>query len=254
MKMPYQQRQADFNESMYAMYLTFEIQRWLYEQGDLVGVAITPTLREEADLGYDAAIPRQWAILYLQFKVPQYLRRPHANEFHVFGEPYFRFAVKTDATNNGMVQHNVLCDLEATGADVFYASPCFLTNDELFQHAFNDGMYQNSVFPRPSQLGPVDEGSDHCYAYTSSLDVRSFSEPGPPKNASFELVRKAVSASVETAELENLGRFLEREISKLRKNESGSTRDRFADDGHELQELGLRASQAGVLPFLVARR
>jgi len=252
--MPYEQGQADFNESMYAMYLAVEIQRWLYEQGDLVGVAITPTLRSEADLGYDAAIPRQWAMLYLQFKVPQYLRRRHANEFPVFGEPYFRFAVKTDATSNGMVQHNLLCDLEATGADVFYASPCFLTNDELFQHAFTDGMYLNSVFPRPSQLGPVDEGSDHCYAYTSSVDVRSFSEPGPPKQASFELVRNAVSAGVQTAELESLGRFLEREISKLPENASGLTRDRFADGENELQELALRASQAGVLPFLVARR
>ncbi|NIH52283.1 hypothetical protein FHX76_000151 [Lysinibacter cavernae] len=253
--MSYSQRQADFNESTYAMYLTVEIQRWLHAQGDLDGIALLPSLRQEADLGYDIAIPRRWAMLYLQFKMPRYLRRSNANEYAVFGKPYFRFAVKTDVTLNGLVQHNALYDLEVTGADVFYASPCFLTSDELAQHVSNDGLYPNSVFPRPSQLGRVLPDSQHCYAYTSTGDIRAFSEPGPPMEASFESVQRTMSASVEVAETRTLEDFVERALLNFPEGESRPTYRRYTESRlAKLQDLGIRASKIGLLPFLIAGR
>lgn len=253
---PYQQGQADFNESTYAMYLTVEIQRWLHEQGDLDGVALLPSLRSEADLGYDVAIPRRWAMLYLQFKMPRFLRRSNASEYAVFGGPYFRFAVKTDATLNGLEQHNVLCDLETSGADVFYASPCFLTSGELRQYAFSDGMYLNSVFPRPLQLGKVPRDSQHCFAYTSTSDIRAFSEPGQPTEASFASVRRKLSSSVEKAEARGLRDFMEQALSDFPEGAIGQAyEDGYSvSDQSDLQRLSRRAGGIGLLPFLVAGR
>lgn len=197
------------------MQLTGELQRWFHEQDDLDGVALLPGLNEEARLGYDVSIPRRWGMLYLQFKMPKYLRRSNASEYAAFGEPYFRFPVKTDATLNGKVQHNVLCELEESGAAVFYASPCFLKSSELKDFARNDGMYSNSVFPRPLDMGVVPVNSRHSFAYTGIHDVRACSEPGPKFSASAELLHRKLVAVVRGAELMSLEQFLSTSLVKL---------------------------------------
>lgn len=245
--MPYDQGETDFNEMAYGMYVTFEVQAWLRLQGDLDGVAMPPTLREEADLGYDMAIPRRWGLLFLQFKIPRYLRRSNASEYHTFGEPYFRFPVKTDVTSNGNVQHNVLCNLERHGNDVFYAAPAFLTSRELSDFALNDGMYVNSVFPRPTDLGDVDAGSQHCFAYTDSANVRAFSEPGPKLPRPFSVLESAMRTSVAEAEERPLREFMASSLNSLSElvDLPGST------SLEPTQRFALAASSVGLQPILV---
>lgn len=246
--MPYNQGEADFSEAAYGMYLTCELQRWFDLQDDLDGIAIPPNLQEEADLGYDMAIPRTWSFLYLQFKLPQYLRRSNATEYHAFGKPYFRFNVKTDKTTNEKIQHNLLCDLEAVGETVSYAAPAFLTRGELTTFALNDGMYVNSAFPLPSDLGLVDAGSKHCYAYTGSKDVRAFSEPGPKLARGFDALMSRVRADIAKSDSVVLEEFLSLSASRLIEVVGLSS----GIDARPLQKVLLASSSIGLLPMLVS--
>ncbi|WP_445337232.1 hypothetical protein [Clavibacter sp. CFBP 8614] len=246
--MPYDQSSADFNESTYGMYLTTEMQRWLSDQDDLDGVALIIDQNKEALVGYDASIPRRWGMLYLQFKMPKYLRRSNASEYAAFGQSYFRFRVKTDATINGNVQHNVLCELEGTGAAVFYAAPSFLRSDELIDYALHDGMYVNSVFPRPQDLGTVAVNSLHSFAYTSAQDIRACSEPGPRFAANVESMRKVVKSTLESADMLPLEQFLpgayRNLISKTGHTDVGDVVDHAVVAGRlalEGQSIGLQA-------------
>lgn len=246
--MIYDQGEADFNESTYGMYLTYEIQKWLYIQGDLDGIALQPTLRDEADLGYDTAIPRSWGMLYLQFKMPRYIRRSNGNEYGTFREPYFRFSVKTDITSNGKIQHNLLFELESRGESVFYAAPAFLTIDEITQYAWNDGMYTNSVFPRPSDLGRVDPGSKHCFAYTSGRKVHAFSEPGPELARSYESIFTVIPTIVTESIPTNLETFLRRTLTTL----TEVTETTLPPNLGLLQSVQLACSSIGILPLLIS--
>lgn len=226
------------------MYLIEELQRWLREQGDLDGVALLPTLRREADLGYDVGIRRKWSVLYLQFKIPQYLSRKNSAEYPFFEAPYFRFKVKSNATRNGNVQHNILCDLEAAGEAVFYASPCFLSEAALNEYALSDGMYANSVFPRPMALGFVREGSSHVFAYVDSRNVRTFSEPGPRFSASNDDLQLFLRSSVQRAEPTLLKDFLSGSLrvvhSLSRRNRGLSELEHYHEIERELDRRSAR--------------
>ncbi|GAB48939.1 hypothetical protein [Mobilicoccus pelagius] len=246
--MPYDQSEADFNEAAYGMYLTYELQRWFELQDDLDGIALPPTLQDEADLGYDMSIPRKWGFLYLQFKMPDYLRRSNASEWRIFGEPYFRFKVKTDVTANGCIQRNVLCDLEAEGETVSYAAPAFLTSDELTDYALNDGMYSNSAFPLPSDLGHVPARSNHCFAYTDCRDVRAFSEPGPSVSRGFDELTSRVRGVVGESEPIVLHEFLSRSAVRLVEVIGASSRS----DVGPSQSILLASSSVGLMPILVS--
>lgn len=246
--MLYNQSEADFNETAYGMYLTHELQGWFKLQDDLDGIALPPTLRDEADLGYDMAIPRKWGFLYLQFKMPDYLRRRNASEWRTFGQPYFRFKVKTDVTSNGRIQHNVLCDLEDEGEAVFYAAPAFLTSHELTYYALKDCIYANSAFPRPSDLGHVLPRSNHCFAYINCRDVRAFSEPGPSVSRGFYELTRRVRGVVEESEPIVLDQFLSRSAVRLVEVVGASSRS----DVGPLQSVLLASSSVGLMPILVS--
>lgn len=248
--MAYSQRKTEFNENAYGMHLTIELQQWFRDQNDLDGIALPPTLREESELGYDMTIPRRWGILYLQFKVPEYIRGRNGKQYKAFGSPYFRFKVKTDKTMNGKVQHNILCDLEDQGQDVFYAAPAFLTSRELIYYAQYDGMYANSVFPSPSDLQHVAAGSQHCFAYTDSRDIRAFSEPGPMLSRGFEEMVGRVRQNIQDSEPVVLGEFLSDAVFRLQ----DVTKLAIEADLNFARWISLVSSSVGLLPMLVSTR
>lgn len=248
----YKQKNADFNEATYGMQLTFELQSWLQDQKDLVGAAILPTLRDEAELGYDVKIPRQWGMLYLQFKMPEYMRGKNAAEHDTFGESYFRFDVKTDKTNNDKIQHNALCDLEDAGENVFYAAPRFLTVDEINEYALNAGMYANSVFPRPSLLGEVEENSSHRYGYTGVNDIRAFSEPSLPVEGSFDTMTESLRQNLIRRDEAPLERFVRSSLETLSEHQD-QTLEPNADDRTALEQLLVLSNRLALQPFIVGR-
>ena len=218
--MPYFQRFAEFNESTYGSLVTSEVARFLRQQGDLTGVPITPTLRDEADLGYDVSINARWGMIYLQYKIAEYLRGVDAREYWKLNHPYFRFAVKTDVTSNWKVQHNTLCELEKKeaprGGLVFYTAPIFLTMNELFTHLSNEAVADQSVFTSPLHLGPVAPDTLHRYTYTSAADVVPFSEPGPERNGSLGLVASSIREILPDTDPDSLSNYLSRTATLLR--------------------------------------
>lgn len=243
----YVKRFVEFNESTFGHHLISEIERWLWRQNDLTGVAITPSLQDEADLGYDAAIEARWGMLFLQFKIPEHLGARNAAEYHVFGGSYYRFSVKTDETRNGSIQHNVLCDLEGSGEAVFYASPCLLAMRDFVTYVRASRLIDNSVFPRPSQLGRVPEGSNHSFAYSNATDVRSFSEPGPPAEAGFSVPASRLRSIVQESEPQALSDFLAAKDDVL----TSAVELPSAPDASRVQRISMASSTVGLFPFIV---
>lgn len=131
---------------------------------------------------------------------------------------------------------------------VFYAAPAFLARGELTTYARNDGMYVNSAFPLPSDLGLVDAGNKHCYAYTGSMDVRAFSEPGPKFDRGFDALTSRVRTDVAESELVVLEEFLSLSASRL--TEVVGLLSQI--DARPLQKVLLASSSIGLLPTLVS--
>jgi len=209
---PYDHRFAEFNESTYAQVATAEVTDWLVQEQDLMAVPITPHQTEEADLGYDLGVSARWGMVYLQFKVSEYMRGGNAAEYWYWNQHYFRFKVKTDMTTNGRVQHNTLCDLESREASrgglVLYMAPLFLTQDELFLHLLGRTAVDQSVFASPLQLGLVAPGDVHRYTYTSHRDVVPFSEPGPERPGGFDLVTSGLRQVLSAKDPQPLSTYL----------------------------------------------
>lgn len=210
---------AEFNESTYAQNVTAEIVDWLRNERTLSGKPILPSLSDEADLGYDLSIPAKWGMLYIQYKLSEYMTRSHAREYRYIGADYYRFTVKTDRTLNGNIQHNALCALEkmARGSNglVFYMAPCFITDAD-FDQFFREGtVLDNSVYARPLHLGMVKEGALHRYAYTGLHDVRPFSEPLPEGHGAVRELLGDLGGRVSEAPRTALGDYLEQQIELL---------------------------------------
>jgi len=244
--MPYNQKTPDFNEYMFGMYLTFEVLESLRADDDLDGIALSPSLQEEADLGYDMKIPRKSAMLYLQFKLPELMRKSNASEWGTFGDQYLRFTVKTDATTNGNIQHNVLCALEDSGEHVFYAAPAFMTMNEITEYVNEKTVCDNSVFPRPSALGPVQPDSTHRFAYIDADNVHAFSEPKPAGDSNYDPLLNKLRSSVREAERIPVEEFLGRESSLLSVH-IGHT----PESDNVVQRVIETSSAVGLQPILV---
>jgi hypothetical protein len=134
------------------------------------GVPLFPSLREEgrAGGGYDVEIPARPVPLFLQFKVPQVMRRrsdwtpeePVVAER--FGVPYYRMHLRARRHSR---QHDALLAHEAAGRLVFYAAPRFHRGDDLNRLYVEKRVHRDSVFVRPGAIGPLPDDEPHHLAY-----------------------------------------------------------------------------------------
>lgn len=188
-----------FSESSYALALSCELLGWSRTTQALAAYPVVPTLQQEADLGYDLSLAMNWAVLFLQFKVPQRLHGANAGQMSHFGRPYFRFPVKTNRTANNAIQHNTLLQLEqqrSADALVYYSAPIFAQGIELYDAVITKEVQQRSVFVPPSILPAVRANDRHVIAYTGQHDVTPFSEPGHPRDGSDETFHGQLIESV----------------------------------------------------------
>lgn len=243
-------RRPEFNESTYGTHVTAELTTWLKINSALDGVPLHPSIREEAELGYDASFPAVWGMIYIQYKMPEFMRGARAAERPYIGSSYFRFPVKTDATKNRKIQHNTLCDLEDAQARsnglVCYMAPFFLSEREFLARILSDTVIDGSIYASPCQLGRVKPESRHSYTYTGLNDVRPFSEPLPMRSGDF---RGAVSR---LSDLDN------RDSTPLNQYLSGCWDDLTTVSGTELgsqipliRRVVLLASALNLQPVLV---
>lgn len=213
-------RPAEFNESTYAFKVTAEVSQYLTNQQALTAFPFIPTLRAEADLGYDVSIGARWGMIYLQYKIPEYMFGPTAREYGWLNHSYFRFTVKSDETTNGSIQHNVLCALETRetplGGGVCYVAPIFLTDADFLTYYQTDTVIEQSVFASPLHLGTIARDELHRYTYTSQADVVPFSEPRAERSGSLSSVLSGIREVLAQVEPTLLANYLDRTASTLR--------------------------------------
>lgn len=242
---------AEFNESTYAQSVTAEIVDWLRNEKTLSGKPVLPSLSDEADLGYDLSIPARWGMLYIQYKLSEYMTRSHAREYRYICADYYRFTVKTDRTLNGNIQHNALCALEGmmrkTNGLVVYMAPCFITDADFDSFFLEGTVLDNSVYARPLHLGEVKEGSLHRYAYTGLHDVRPFSEPLPERNGSVRALLDGMEGRVSEGPRTMLGEYLEQQIELLEATQNQPIDRRLP----LLTRLYSKSASLGLQPVLV---
>jgi hypothetical protein len=149
--------EPEFSEFSFGFALTSELMSVLGLKR--LGAPLFPTQRQEAmpGGGYDVRLPG--VPIFLQFKRSHSLNRRSKKQAALFsGSPFYRFAVTRSSRSP---QHELLLDLEAQGNCVLYAAPIFATNQELFKHYTHDRLAKESLFIRPSEIGPLSEGDPH---------------------------------------------------------------------------------------------
>lgn len=127
---------------------------------------VFPSLIEEGKPGggYDVQIPFPGAPLFLQFKLSHCMVRDSAIEVQkgVFHTPFYRMHLRPTKHSQ---QHPMLLDLEATGAAVYYAAPYFHTPAELNDAYTKREVVRQSIFIRPSEVGPLPDKDEHHLSF-----------------------------------------------------------------------------------------
>jgi hypothetical protein len=113
-----------------------------------------PSLLHEAQLGFDVGFKKPGAVLLIQFKLGQSLRRfvrrgASMAPAPILSRPFWRFKVDT-AEPEG--QYETLLKAEADGAEAYYAAPRFVDWSEYLQFFEGERVLENSVLVRPSVI------------------------------------------------------------------------------------------------------
>jgi len=121
----------DISEFSYGYAVTKAfVERW---RPHLTAAPVFPSLLEEGQVGYDVQLQRRGIPLFLQFKLSECIVRSTAVEFKhqlPVSLPFYRMLLRLARHSD---QHELLCDLEATGAKVRYVAPMFHTTDQFNQ-------------------------------------------------------------------------------------------------------------------------
>jgi hypothetical protein len=143
----------------------------------VVGAPIFPSLIEEGRSGgYDVGIQFQGLLLFLQFKLSHFMTRGTADETKrgLLDIPFYRMHLRPARHSR---QHDMLLDLEATGEIALYAAPKFHLPAELNTAYLTRTMIQQSLFIRPSAIGPLPDDRDHHVSFRDGYPIYFCSEP-----------------------------------------------------------------------------
>ncbi|TPL47997.1 hypothetical protein FJ942_26360 [Mesorhizobium sp. B2-4-2] len=180
-----------------------------------VGAPVFPNLIQEGSWGFDIRINFPATPLFLQYKLPELMRRGTAFEIANWNcpglrVPFFRIAVMRRDISR---QHELLIELESRyPANVFYAAPT-LENVRAFDSAYNAAaVARRSVFFSPTEIGPLPDDKIHTIAYRRGLATGYFcSKPKPIKALSFDQLSTTLSAKFEEKRFGEL-QFAAREV------------------------------------------
>lgn len=225
----------EFRENLYTAFATVQLASMAKSASAMAQSLRMPTQLEESKLGYDATMEVGSKVVYLQYKVSDYLSAPNSKQYKDYNEPYYRFRVKTDIAN-GHIQHNVLWNLQTNfpNAIVRYCAPAFHTNQQLANIHFSSasspapslrlthylsgtgkyGVLDHSALLSPTILKPVKPYSPHVITYSaSSSKALSFSSPNEGRTESFETV---IENAADSSERSTLRAVLRTMISEMR--------------------------------------
>ncbi|MFA5007418.1 MAG: hypothetical protein WC509_08170 [Candidatus Izemoplasmatales bacterium] len=141
--------------------------------GRLENSPFMPTQNKEKILGYDARLDK-CRPLFLQFKRSEMLTRSTANEWSVFGNPYYRIEIYPDSVTH---QHNLLVSLaNQFGNSVFYAAPMFITENDFLNHYTNKTIQDHTKFINCRRLSTISGSTAHHICFMDKTKSYFFSE------------------------------------------------------------------------------
>lgn len=166
----------DISEFSYGYALTEAL---IWDTGlSVIGAPLFPSLIQEGRPGggYDVALPFSGLLLFLQFKLSDYMRSRGVIEAKngLIDTPFYRMHLRPKRHSR---QHTMLLELEAAGETVFYAAPKFYLAPELNEAYLNQTMIPQSFFIRPSTIGPLPDDLDHHVSFRDGYPVYLCSEP-----------------------------------------------------------------------------
>lgn len=225
---------AEFSEFTYGYSLVNEI----VSRDRPVRAPIFPSLIEEGRAGgFDVRLDRVGDILYLQFKLAEYLTTRGAVQYDDFGEPYYRFKITPRWRS---AQHRLLHRLASTvGNSVFYAAPIFFRNAELDAHWQHRAVAAHSVFVSPTEIGLINDDEAHSVCYTADNVAAGFAYfYSEPKKITVLNAAQAIPAP-----RKEKGPTLEQQIAKMLQNIPKIVDHAFNTEYEFLQSLKSQATR-----------
>ena len=184
------------SEFSYGYGVTREVEQLLASVG-IHTAPFLPSLLHEGELAFDVAFNKPGAVILLQFKLGQSLKRfvrtdPNTSA-PVLDRPFWRFSLNT-AEPNG--QFETLLKAELDGAEAYYAAPRFVDWAEYLAAYEKQEVLVRSVLVRPTDVrrallrrGLAD--GPHRVVYDNARDYVC-SEPEPLERVDPETLAKTV--------------------------------------------------------------
>jgi hypothetical protein len=152
------------------------------------GAPILPSLREEADLGYDAKLAFVQYVLLMQFKRSEFVSRSHPGSptWPTIGSRHYRFSIDTDGDQHARLEAARNGFRAGTDiGEVFYVAPLFYLEEDLHRYYLADTVLENSILVEPDNFGVgagIQPGRHH-YAIDETGSYWILSDPRPPSDA-----------------------------------------------------------------------
>jgi hypothetical protein len=138
-----------------------------------------PTLPSLADAAIyaDDSQKSTGTLLFLQYKLGEYLIGNTATLKDQWGIPYYRFAVQPGRKTK---KHSLLLGLEGIGHPVFYTAPEFHTMAEFYRCLMQQTLLENSTFWSPEAVGELSKNRRYTAAYKKGVN-HGILQPGDKK-------------------------------------------------------------------------
>jgi hypothetical protein len=175
----------------------------------LTAAPLFPSLYDEGRPGggYDLRLDLPGIVLFLQFKLSDYIWKKYKNrieEFRLdlFNTPFYRMHLRPARHSQ---QHQMLLDLEGQGPagqrhEVYYAAPLFHEPYDLNQAYLTRQVPQRSIFIRPSNIGNLPDDENHHISYNNFNSGYFFSEPQQIEMDNLESMAHQVYSNIMTQE------------------------------------------------------
>lgn len=217
------------SEFSYGYGVTREVEALLAKNGVKVAPFL-PSLVHEASLGFDVAFQKPGAVLMLQFKLGQSLRRFVPGPRPLLDKTFWRFNIDTGEVGG---QFATLLDAELNGADAFYVAPRLIDWNGYMGAFEKDAVLASSVIIRPSSILSALEAvaapdgthrivydSQRAYACSTPSLIKTETAHALALNVERELAERA--ASLETIVDALLNRV--QVMSRLRRDRTSAPR------------------------------
>jgi hypothetical protein len=152
----------EITDISYSTALTFEL---VTRYGFLtLGAPIFPSLRKESI--YHTDMNARSVLLFLQYKLSEYIVGTASSLKDNWGIPYYRFLIHPKNKNK---RHELLLSLEDMNHLAYYVAPEFHTKSGLYESLMQKALLTHSTFWSPRQIGSLSAAERNAVSYKRDL-------------------------------------------------------------------------------------